>query len=56
MTTTDKPKRPYRQGRGARAPEARLTPAELDALKAILKRRGVTFSEWIREKIAEEKE
>jgi len=49
-------KRPYRQGRTARAPEARLTPAELADLRRILERRGVTFSEWIRSLIKQESE
>lgn len=45
--TTTKPKRPYRQGRTARAPEARLTPAELAELRDVLAFTGQTFADWI---------
>lgn len=50
MTT----KRPYRQNRTARAPEARLSQAELEALKAVLDKDGVSYAEWLRRKIEED--
>jgi hypothetical protein len=39
-------------GRSARAPEARMTPADLAALKVILSARGISFADWLAEKIA----
>ena len=39
-------------GRTARAPEARMTPADLAALEVILLARGISFADWLAEKIA----
>ena len=42
-------------GRTARAPEARVTPADLAALQSILLARGLSFGDWLAEKIAADK-
>jgi hypothetical protein len=47
-----KSSKPSKGGRTARAPEARMTPADLAALKAILSARGLSFGDWLHEHIA----
>jgi hypothetical protein len=39
-------------GRTARAPGARLTPADLAVLRVILSVRGISYADWLAAKIA----
>ncbi len=45
--------KPHKGGRTARAPEARIRPESLERLKVILKSRGISFADWLEEKINE---
>lgn len=40
--------------RTTRAPEARMTPTDLSELKALLTDRGITYGDWIVEKLRDE--
>jgi len=52
MTTRKpRPTTPHKGGRTARAPEARMTPADLAALRKILAERGLSFADWLAEQI-----
>lgn len=46
--------KPSKGGRTARAPEARLTPGELDGLRFVLVNRGLSFADWLVEKVKED--
>ncbi len=46
--------KPSKGGRTARAPEARLTPGELDGLRFVLVNRGLSFADWLAEKVKED--
>ena len=44
----------HKGGRDARLPSARISTDDLKALKEILKRRAISFADWIIEKIKED--
>lgn len=42
----------HKGGRTSRAPEARMTPEDLAALESLLEKLGLSFGDWLHEKIA----